>query len=90
MPNLTLIRPADGNEVTGAYIAAIEHPFTPTVLALSRQNVPNLEGSSVEKTLQGSLSPFVAWMSQRTEVSDDELAELEALVANLQSKRKEG
>ena len=47
-------------------------------------------GSFVEKTLQGSISPFVAWMSQRTEVSDDELAELEALVANLQSKRKEG
>ncbi|MBP7599447.1 MAG: BlaI/MecI/CopY family transcriptional regulator, partial [Pseudoxanthomonas sp.] len=47
-------------------------------------------GSFVEKTLQGSLSPFVAWMSQRTEVSDDELAELEALVADLQSKRKEG
>ena len=46
-------------------------------------------GSFVEKTLQGSLSPFVAWMSQRTEVSDGELAELEALVATLQSKRKE-
>jgi hypothetical protein len=35
------------------------------------------------------VSPFVAWMSQRTEVSDGELAELEALVATLQSKRKE-
>lgn len=46
-------------------------------------------GNFVEKTLQGSVSPFVAWMSQRTEVSDDELAELEALVATLQSKRKE-
>jgi predicted transcriptional regulator len=46
-------------------------------------------GSFVEKTLQGSVSPFVAWMSQRTEVSDGELAELEALVATLQSKRKE-
>lgn len=46
-------------------------------------------GSFVEKTLQGSVSPFVAWMSERKEVSDDELAELEALVANLQSKRKE-
>ena len=43
----------------------------------------------VDNTLQGSVSPFVAWMSQRAEVSDDELAELEALVANLQSKRKE-
>lgn len=46
-------------------------------------------GSFVEKTLQGSVSPFVAWMSERAEVSDVELAELEALVANLQSRRKE-
>jgi predicted transcriptional regulator len=46
-------------------------------------------GSFVEKTLQGSVSPFVAWMSQRTEVSETELAELEALVAKLQSQRKE-
>jgi len=46
-------------------------------------------GSFVEKTLQGSVSPFVAWMSQRAEVSDDELAELEALVAKLQSQRRE-
>ncbi|MEP6907580.1 MAG: BlaI/MecI/CopY family transcriptional regulator [Pseudoxanthomonas sp.] len=52
--------------------------------------VSNAVGSFVEKTLQGSLSPFVAWMSQRTEVSDDELAELETLVATLQSKRREG
>ena len=47
-------------------------------------------GSFVEKTLSGSLSPFVAWMSEQAEVSDDELAELEALVAQLQSRRKEG
>ena len=51
--------------------------------------VRNAVGSFVEKTLQGSVSPFVAWMSQRTEVSDNDLAELEALVATLQSKRKE-
>lgn len=46
-------------------------------------------GSFVEKTLSGSVSPFVAWMSERAEVSDTELAELEALVTQLQSKRKE-
>ena len=46
-------------------------------------------GSFVEKTLSGSVSPFVAWMSEHAEVSDDELAELEALVAQLQSRRKE-
>jgi predicted transcriptional regulator len=46
-------------------------------------------GSFVEKTLSGSVSPFVAWMSERAEVSDSELAELEALVAQLQARRKE-
>ncbi len=46
-------------------------------------------GSFVEKTLSGSVSPFVAWMSERAEVSDDELAELEALVSQLQSRRRE-
>jgi predicted transcriptional regulator len=43
----------------------------------------------VEKTLSGSLSPFVAWMSQKADISDSELAELEALVAQLQSRRKD-
>jgi predicted transcriptional regulator len=46
-------------------------------------------GSFVEKTLSGSVSPFVAWMSERAKISDTELAELEALVVQLQSKRKE-
>jgi hypothetical protein len=46
-------------------------------------------GSFVEKTLSGSVSPFVAYLSERAEVSDAELAELEALVAQLQSRRKE-
>jgi predicted transcriptional regulator len=44
--------------------------------------------SFVEKTLQGSVSPFVAWMSKRGKVSDEELAALEALVEKLQSTRK--
>jgi predicted transcriptional regulator len=44
----------------------------------------------VQTRLQGSVSPFVAWMSERGEVSDDELAELEALVGKLQSKRGRG
>ncbi|TBR36197.1 MULTISPECIES: BlaI/MecI/CopY family transcriptional regulator [Dyella] len=47
-------------------------------------------GQFVEKTLSGSVSPFVAWMSEKAEVSDNELAQLEALVSQLQSRRKEG
>lgn len=46
-------------------------------------------GQFVEKTLSGSVSPFVAWMAERGEVSDGELAELEALVTRLQSGRGE-
>ncbi|ULU25666.1 BlaI/MecI/CopY family transcriptional regulator [Dyella terrae] len=46
-------------------------------------------GQFVEKTLSGSVSPFVAWMSERAEVSDRELAELEALVHQLQTRRKD-
>ncbi|MBV8503509.1 MAG: BlaI/MecI/CopY family transcriptional regulator [Paucibacter sp.] len=45
-------------------------------------------GAFVERTLQGSVSPFVAWMSRRGKVSDEELQELEALVEKLNSKRK--
>jgi predicted transcriptional regulator len=43
----------------------------------------------VERTLGGSLSPFVAYLTETEEVSDTELAELEKLVAKLLSKRKE-
>jgi predicted transcriptional regulator len=46
--------------------------------------------SFVERTLQGSVSPFVAWMSKRGNVSDAELAELETLVEKLQATRKGG
>lgn len=40
-------------QVSGAYLCAIEHKKTPTVLALSRQNLPHLAGSSVEAVAQG-------------------------------------
>ena len=46
-------------------------------------------GQFVEKTLSGSVSPFVAWMAERGEVSDDELAELQALVKQLKTTRRE-
>ena len=46
-------------------------------------------GSFVQNTLRGSVSPFVAWMAERGDVSDDELAELQALVKQLKSTRRE-
>jgi predicted transcriptional regulator len=37
----------------------------------------------VEKTLRGSLSPFVAYLAEAKDVSDEELAELRRLVDEL-------
>jgi len=42
--------------------------------------------SFVETTLAGSLSPFVAYLSDSDQVTDAELAELEQLVKKLRSK----
>jgi len=53
-PNLRVFRPADGNETVGAYVSALEHTHGPTVIALSRQNLPHLPNSSVENTLKGA------------------------------------
>jgi predicted transcriptional regulator len=44
----------------------------------------------VEKTLAGSVSPFVAYLTETGEVSDAELAQLEHLVARLKSRKQEG
>jgi transketolase len=55
IPNLTVIRPADGNETSGAYKVAIEFSKQnrPSLLAFSRQNLPNLAGSSVDGVAKG-------------------------------------
>ena len=42
--------------------------------------------SFVEQTLGGSVSPFVAYLAESGELSADEVAELEALLARLQAK----
>jgi dihydroxyacetone synthase len=39
LPNLTFIRPADSNEVAGAWEIAIKSKNTPTLLSLSRHNL---------------------------------------------------
>lgn len=55
IPNLCVIRPADGNETSGAYKIAIEKAKKnePTLLAFTRQNVPNLAGTSIEGVAKG-------------------------------------
>ncbi len=53
IPDLYVFRPADGNETSGAYKVAIESEKHPTLLALTRQGLPNLAGSSIEKVEKG-------------------------------------
>lgn len=45
IPNVSVIRPADGNEVVAAWKLAVTSTDHPTVLVLSRQNLPVLEGT---------------------------------------------
>lgn len=49
IPNLSVIRPADGNETAAAWRLAIESKNKPTALVLTRQDLPTLKG-----TVQGA------------------------------------
>ena len=43
IPNMNVIRPADGNETRVAWEVALESEHTPTSLVLTRQNLPTLD-----------------------------------------------
>jgi transketolase len=45
IPGMTVIRPADANETAVAWKVAVERRHGPTLLALTRQNVPTLDRS---------------------------------------------
>lgn len=45
MHNLTVLRPADGNEVAAAWEVAVTSTNRPTMLVLTRQNLPVLPGT---------------------------------------------
>lgn len=48
MPNFNTFRPADATETIAAWYSAITSKETPTALVLTRQNLPQLDGSSKE------------------------------------------
>jgi transketolase len=58
MPNMDVYRPADGNEVSAAYASILSRPHTPAVVALSRQNLPQLATSSIEIASKGGYVSF--------------------------------
>src|SRR5690349_8122122 len=55
IPQLDVIRPADPEEAAGAFAAALERVDGPTLLALTRQNLPNLNDIPVHIRRAGVL-----------------------------------
>ncbi|GIQ83469.1 transketolase, bacterial-like [Kipferlia bialata] len=76
-PNMADWRPADGDETIGAYAWSVCCSEGPSVMALSRQNVPHLAGSTPAKAMRGGYvvvqetteAPKVVLISTGTEVS---------------------
>ncbi len=57
IPNVTVLRPADANETAFAWRIALENSHGPTLLALTRQNLPTLDRTrygAAEGTLKGA------------------------------------
>ncbi len=76
VPNLTLIRPADANEVVEAWKVALTSKNRPTALALTRQNVSTLEGTNGGMLSKGAYvlrdfgeNPQLILMASGSEVS---------------------
>lgn len=73
IPNLVVLRPADANETAQAWKVAITRRDGPTVLALTRQNLPTLESPNlVEKgayVLKDFGKPEIILMASGSEVS---------------------
>ena len=53
IPNLDVIRPADPEETAGAFAAALERIDGPTLLALTRQNLPTLNEIPAQTRREG-------------------------------------
>jgi transketolase len=53
IPKLDVIRPADPEETAGAFVAALQRTDGPTLLALTRQNLPILNDIPVQTRREG-------------------------------------
>lgn len=67
--------------VDGVYLYASKVPHD----RLMRATV----GQFVERSLGGSVLPFAAWLSERAEVTSEELKELRAIVTRLRPRKEE-
>jgi transketolase len=58
IPHLHVLRPADAREVVGAWRHAIQRTDGPSLFALSRQDLPVLEGSDAAEVARGAYVVF--------------------------------
>jgi transketolase len=74
IPHLWVFRPADANETTQAWRAALEREDGPVALLLSRQNLPVLDRSSGLGPAEGvARGAYVLWDSRSTDEDELEL-----------------
>lgn len=66
LPNCMVWRPADGNETSAAYYVALTSKHTPSILALSRQNLPQLENSTIAHAIKGG---YVVHEAQKADIT---------------------
>ncbi|KIY03864.1 uncharacterized protein Z520_00555 [Fonsecaea multimorphosa CBS 102226] len=66
LPNMMVWRPADGNETSAAYYMALTSTSTPSILALTRQNLPQLENSTIENAIKGG---YVAVEAENADIT---------------------
>jgi transketolase len=65
VPNMTVIRPADANEVVEAWKAAIRNNTGPTVLVFTRQGLPVLDRSVYPAADNLHKGGYVLWQSEQ-------------------------
>ena len=66
-------------------IAGVNH-YSPTIN--KTEFIQELVGDFVDEVLQGSVSPFVAYLDQHSQLSNDECEQLKKLVSKLDSTEK--
>ena len=66
LPNMMVWRPADGNETSAAYYVALTSKETPSIIALTRQDLPQLENSTLANGIKGG---YVAVEAENADIT---------------------
>jgi transketolase len=61
IPNMTVIRPGDANETSYAWLAALKNRHGPTLLILTRQNVPVLDRTICAPASGVERGAYILW-----------------------------